>query len=302
MNEQRATLDFSVQGMTCAGCVMSVEYALQQLKGVQSVTVDYLRGGRTHIEFEPHQVTQEQVAQALDAAGYTADFSVPVDDPIEQVASSQPGQPLLKRFLSLFLLTLMIAGIATIFYVFSRNQASLPVNLDEVATSDTGTSLTLPVVAVEEYEFTQNSLDWLTDDIAPTNVSASGESMVQIPHSDSELTILLSGLAGCATCGIEAQTLSQLQNEYSTDVVRVVFVDIYHYGGPENLAWFANMLEATNLIWAIDTDGSFKNSYQVDVDSTVIMNREGEILYRDNIVSSYDVLHEQIEIALTQQG
>lgn len=293
MTEPITTMEFKVRGMTCAGCVMSVEYALHQIKGVQSVTVDYLRGGRTRIEFESDQVAPEQIAKALHDAGYVADFSISRNDDGQEVVTSKPKQSPSKRRLTLFLLALMLAGAGTVAYVFSSHQEALPIGLGEVAVDGTGASMVLPVVPLEEYEFTENSLDWFASDIF-------GERTVQIPDPDSEVTILLAGLAGCATCGIEAQTLAQLQNEYGTDSIQTIFVDIYNYGGPENLAWFANMLEATNLIWTIDTDGSFKQGYQVDIDSTVIMNRSGEILYRDNVVTPYETLKEQIEMALVQ--
>lgn len=121
---------------------------------------------------------------------------------------------------------------------------------------------------------------------------------VLIPDPDSRLTIVLSGLAGCSTCGIEAQHLSRLQDEYGPDTLHVVFVDIYNYGGPDALAWFARVLDAQNLTWAIDEDGAFKETYMVDVDSTLIMDRAGHILYRDDKVTSYEELREQIDRAL----
>lgn len=302
MTEPITTMEFKVRGMTCAGCVMSVEYALHQIKGVQSVTVDYLSGGQTRIEFESDQVAPEQIAKALHDAGYVADFSISRNDDGQEVVMSKSKQRASKRWLTLFLLALMLTGAGTVAYVFSSHQEALPIGLGEVAVDGTGASMVLPIVPLEEYEFTENSLDWFASDIAPANAvsPAFGERTVQIPDPDSEVTILLAGLAGCATCGIEAQTLAQLQNEYGTDSIQTIFVDIYNYGGPENLAWFANMLEATNLIWTIDADGSFKQGYQVDIDSTVIMNRSGEILYRDNVVTPYETLKEQIEMALVQ--
>lgn len=302
MTEPITTMEFKVQGMTCAGCVISVEYALQQIEGVQSVTVDYLRGGRTRIEFESDQVAPEQIAKALTDAGYVADFSISRNDDGQEVVMSKSKQRASKHWLTLFLLALMLAGAGTVAYVFSSNQQALPIGLGEVAVDGTGASMVLPIVPLEAYEFTENSLDWFASDIAPVSAvsPAFGDRTVQIPAQESQVTILLSGLAGCATCGIEAQTLSRLQNEYGTEAVRVVFVDIYNYGGPENLAWFATMLEATNLTWTIDTDGFFKQAYQVDVDSTVIMDRSGDILYRDHVVTPYETLKEQIEIALAR--
>jgi hypothetical protein len=60
------------------------------------------------------------------------------------------------------------------------------------------------------------------------------------------------------------------------------------------------MLGATNLTWTIDSDGSFREAYQVDLDSTVMMDSQGNILFRDNTITSYETFQEQIEVALAQ--
>lgn len=52
----------------------------------------------------------------------------------------------------------------------------------------------------------------------------------------------------------------------------------------------------------MDQNNSFRNTYQVRLDSTLIMDSTGAILYRDDIITSPETLHEQIERALNQAG
>jgi len=43
---------------------------------------------------------------------------------------------------------------------------------------------------------------------------------------------------------------------------------------------------------------TFRGQYAVDIDSTVIMNRNGEILYRDDFITDEGTLREPIDLAL----
>ncbi|BCS31953.1 copper chaperone [Luteitalea sp. TBR-22] len=63
-----ATTALKIDGMSCGHCVKAVTMALQDLPGVQvrDVTV-----GRAVIDADDHVVTQEQIAQAIDEAGFT---------------------------------------------------------------------------------------------------------------------------------------------------------------------------------------------------------------------------------------
>lgn len=44
--------------------------------------------------------------------------------------------------------------------------------------------------------------------------------------------------------------------------------------------------------------GTFRDQYAVDIDPTVIMNRNGAILHRDDFITEEGTLREQIELAL----
>jgi hypothetical protein len=46
--------------------------------------------------------------------------------------------------------------------------------------------------------------------------------------------------------------------------------------------------------------GTFRDQYAVDIDSTIIMNRNGAIHYRDDFITDEGTLREQIDLALQQ--
>jgi Cu+-exporting ATPase len=66
---QQATLQ--ITGMTCASCVAHVERALRELQGVSQAIVN-LATGTAKVEFDPSQVSLEQMAQAVREVGYEA--------------------------------------------------------------------------------------------------------------------------------------------------------------------------------------------------------------------------------------
>ncbi|MHB1215878.1 MAG: heavy-metal-associated domain-containing protein [Thiobacillus sp.] len=59
----------SVTGMTCGGCVNSVQKVLTALPGVQSVEVT-LTPGQAHVVFDSAQVDRAALAQAVVDAGF----------------------------------------------------------------------------------------------------------------------------------------------------------------------------------------------------------------------------------------
>ena len=66
---------FDVGGMTCAACQVHVDRAVSKLDGVQSVAVNLLAGSML-VDYDPTQVTPDDICTAVDRAGYSAS---PVD-------------------------------------------------------------------------------------------------------------------------------------------------------------------------------------------------------------------------------
>ena len=61
-------LDLKIEGMTCGHCEMSVTKELSKLAGAHDVKVSSANGA-AHLTVD-ESVTQEQIAAAVDEAGY----------------------------------------------------------------------------------------------------------------------------------------------------------------------------------------------------------------------------------------
>ena len=66
-----ATVDLSIEGMTCAGCENTICTSIEKVPGVKSVTAS-ATDGKAVIEFEQGKVDTVALKAAVDAAGYKA--------------------------------------------------------------------------------------------------------------------------------------------------------------------------------------------------------------------------------------
>jgi mercuric ion transport protein len=65
------TANYRIGGMTCEACAKHVEHAVQQLPGVQAVSVSYPQG-TAQVRFDAAKSPASQVAQAINSTGYQA--------------------------------------------------------------------------------------------------------------------------------------------------------------------------------------------------------------------------------------
>lgn len=68
MNMNSITL--KIGGMSCMGCVNSVNRLLTQMPGVSNVSVD-LGKGEAHLVFDPAQVAVDALQQTITEAGFS---------------------------------------------------------------------------------------------------------------------------------------------------------------------------------------------------------------------------------------
>lgn len=66
-----ATIELSIEGMTCTGCENTICSNLEKLPGVKSVTASHT-GGNAIIEFEPGTVDTVKIKETVDGLGYKA--------------------------------------------------------------------------------------------------------------------------------------------------------------------------------------------------------------------------------------
>lgn len=71
-----ATIDLSIEGMTCTGCENTICGGLEKIPGVRSVTASFT-DGMAIIEYEPGTVDTVKIKEAVDALGYKAVRVVP---------------------------------------------------------------------------------------------------------------------------------------------------------------------------------------------------------------------------------
>lgn len=62
-----ATKNYTVEGMTCGHCEMSVQEEISEIAGVTAVNADHKNG---QVSVEGAQFTDEQVSAAVAEAGY----------------------------------------------------------------------------------------------------------------------------------------------------------------------------------------------------------------------------------------
>ena len=62
-------IEIRVEGMTCGGCVNSIQNALNQREGVLRATAD-LDGGTVTVEFVPTVIRREALEEAITDAGF----------------------------------------------------------------------------------------------------------------------------------------------------------------------------------------------------------------------------------------
>lgn len=64
-------LDLSIEGMTCASCVASIEKGVMALDGVGSISVNLL-GEKAHLEYDPAMVKSDDIIKSIETVGYKA--------------------------------------------------------------------------------------------------------------------------------------------------------------------------------------------------------------------------------------
>lgn len=67
----KAKVELTVEGMTCQGCVRSVQRKLSKVTGVQSAHVD-LEAGRATVEYDDSLANLAQLVDAIEQIGYQA--------------------------------------------------------------------------------------------------------------------------------------------------------------------------------------------------------------------------------------
>lgn len=99
----------------------------------------------------------------------------------------------------------------------------------------------------------------------------------------------------CPTCVSEARALQKLHEEYG-DQVSILALDVDPSSSPENLQGFLKWAGNPTYPFGFDKDNGVLKKYKVrSLDTTVIIDAGGNIVYRDAYPSSYETLKAELE-------
>jgi peroxiredoxin len=99
----------------------------------------------------------------------------------------------------------------------------------------------------------------------------------------------------CGPCTAEARALGQLYQEYEGQL-NVIAIDVDASSTPELLSQFKHAANDGAFTWAFDSGFKVASSYEVSyLDTTLILDAKGVIVYRDQTPSTYDTLKGELE-------
>lgn len=98
----------------------------------------------------------------------------------------------------------------------------------------------------------------------------------------------------CGTCVPEGRALAQLKQEYG-DSLNIVALDVDPSSTPEALTRFKEMADNGPFTWAFDAGQKVTAAYEVAaLDTTLILDREGHVIYKDQWPSPYQTLKDEL--------
>lgn len=112
--------------------------------------------------------------------------------------------------------------------------------------------------------------------------------------------VILFFMAGwCATCVPEARALARLHQEERDRGLQVLVVDVEASETEAELAGFQRLVPDAGYLWAIDRGYALTRAFGVRaLDTTVIIDRQGRIAYRDEVPTTYAQLKQALAAVL----
>ncbi len=99
----------------------------------------------------------------------------------------------------------------------------------------------------------------------------------------------------CGTCIPEAQALARLHQEYG-DRLSILALDVDPSSTPEALAQFKAAVGDPDYAWGFDVGQEVAKAYKVfSLDTTIIIDANGVVVYRDNFPTPYENLKEVLD-------
>lgn len=90
--------------------------------------------------------------------------------------------------------------------------------------------------------------------------------------------------------------MGRIQQEFGGRGVSVVAVNIASFSSLEDWKEFWKSLDAADVTWATDSEGGLVQLFKVySLGSTIIIDRQGRISYRDGAATPYDTLRAEVQ-------
>lgn len=103
------------------------------------------------------------------------------------------------------------------------------------------------------------------------------------------VVIVMFTAPGCGECIPELRNLSRIHAEYAERGVDIVALNVDPYMTMEDLRDFKSFVGDADYTWAQDEGGAVIRAYNVRaLETTVIIDRGGQIAYRDETTTSVD--------------
>lgn len=103
----------------------------------------------------------------------------------------------------------------------------------------------------------------------------------------------------CPTCIPESQAWDRLYPAYKDEGLELLMVSADANDTAQTYASFRRAASISPLPFAVDREGGVLRDYEVQaLDTTVIIDREGNIVYRDAVPTDYETLKREIEEVL----
>lgn len=99
----------------------------------------------------------------------------------------------------------------------------------------------------------------------------------------------------CVSCSFEAEMLALLHENLRGRGLDILAVDVDPTARPEHLAAFRESIRGGDYLWALDESARLATAFGVRaLDTTVVLDRERRVVYRDERPTRYATLYEVV--------
>ncbi len=121
----------------------------------------------------------------------------------------------------------------------------------------------------------------------------------QLSEKRGEVVALFFMAGWCGSCIPEAQSWDKLYSAYEAEGLELLIVSMDPNDTPQTIEGFRQAGGIRSLPWAIDKTGDVSRSLSIQaLDSTVIVDQEGRISYRDSAPTPYETLDKELKEVL----